>query len=1013
MNAGRSPLFLLALGCLLSVVPCEKTWGQTFTPQKVFGRYQQFVWREEQGLPQNNVIALLRTRDGYLWVGTEGGAARFDGARFTAFDHGNTKGFKGSVIKALLEDRAGNLWLGADTGGLNLYQGGRFNHFTTKDGLPNDQVRALVEDREGTIWIATYGGLARYKDGRFTAYTVREGLPDAFIQALAEDGEGGLWVGTRNGLARLKDGRFSVYTSREGLPDNVVRLLCRDRAGWLWVATEAGLRRLRDGRLTGEGLPTGLADSRVELIHEDRKGDLWVAALGGRLFRRSGEEWTRLPQEGLPGQNVRVIYQDPDGDLWIGTEGGLSQLRDGGFRVYSTEDGLKDDFAAAIYEDSTGRLWTGSSTGLSRMQGGKFTAYTARDGLPAKPVYSIDEDGDGNLWLGSMGGLSRIKDGRITTWTTKDGLGSNLIAAVKADRAGNLWVGTYGAGLYLFRDGRFTAYTTRDGLSSDYIKTLYEDRAGNLWVGTKEGGISRVRDGRVTTWINQKGQNGQDGQARNFIASFYEDRGGALWIGTIDDGLSRFKDGKFAQITVRDGLYDNMAFQILSDTDDDSGNLWISCNRGIFRVSLKELNDFADGRIKSVTSFAYGVADGMLSRECNAASPAGWRTRDGRLWFPTIKGIVEIDPRRLNAQPPLLAIEGVTVSRSPVATDQIVQLRPGQGDLEIQYTGLSWSRPQQIRFRYQLSGLDQDWVEAGTRRMAYYSYLPPGSYTFKVIADNGDGVWNTEGKSLRVVVLPPFYRTWWFLTLTGLGIAGAALAGYKFRVRQMWRAQVAQENFARQLIASQEKERKRIASELHDSLGQSLVIIRNWALLGGSQLEAQAPAKEELDEITVTASRAINEVREIAYNLGPYHLDRLGLAGTIQDMVNRVAQASKIQFTTELDSLDGALSRETEMNLYRIAQETINNLVKHANATEARVTLKREAGRVKLTVTDNGKGFTPQLNGAAGKGGFGLPGIAERVRLLRGVWNVESAPGQGTKIEISIKETLGGTEEAR
>lgn len=1002
MNVGGLPLFLLALGCLLSCLPCQIAWGQTLSTQKIFGRYQQFIWREEQGLPQNSVDAILRTRDGYLWLGTQAGAARFDGARFTAFDHGTTKGFKGSVIKALLEDRDGNLWLGADTGGLTLYRNGRFSFFTTQDGLPNDQVRALVEDGAGVIWIATYGGLARFQNGRFTAYTTHEGLPDLLIEALVEDGAGGLWVGTRNGLARFKDGRFTVYTVREGLPDNTVRLLCRERAGRLWVATETGLRSFRDGRLTAEGLPTELAGSVIRAIHQDREGNLWVAASGGRLFRRSGETWTRLSQEGLPNQDVRVIYHDPDGDLWIGTLGGLSQLKEGRFRAYSTEDGLMDDLTAAVFEDSGRNLWVGTGKGVNRIQAEKITAYTARDGLAAKTIFSAGEDVEGNLWFSGSGGLSRFKDGRFTTWTTKDGLGSNLVAAVKADRAGNVWVGTYGAGLYLYRDGRFTAYTTRDGLAGDYIKTLYEDRAGNLWVGTKDGGISRVRNGRITTWINQKGQTGQDGPASNFIASFYEDRSGALWIGTIDDGLSRFKDGKFAQITVRDGLYDNMAFQILSDTDDDSGHLWMSCNRGIYRVSLKELNAFADGRSKSVTSFAYGVADGMLSRECNAASPAGWRTRDGRLWFATIKGVVAVDPRRLNAQPPLVAIEQATLDRVALPAGPEVVIHPGQENLEIQYTGLSWSRPQQIRFRYQMLGLDHNWVEAGTRRTAYLPHLPPGSYTFKVIADNGDGVWNEAGAEMRIRVIPPFYRTWWFLTLVACGVLGAVQVGHKLHIRRLHERQLAQEHFARQLIASQENERKRIASELHDSLGQSLVIIRNWALLGAGQLDAQAPAREELDEITATASHAINEVREIAYNLGPYHLDRLGLAGTIQDMVNRIAQVSQIRFTTELEPLERLLSRETEMNLYRIAQETINNLVKHAQAGEARVTLKHEAGRVRLTVSDNGQGFDPQQTPATGKGGFGLTGLAERVRLLHGDWRIDSAPGQGTRIEISI-----------
>jgi signal transduction histidine kinase len=285
--------------------------------------------------------------------------------------------------------------------------------------------------------------------------------------------------------------------------------------------------------------------------------------------------------------------------------------------------------------------------------------------------------------------------------------------------------------------------------------------------------------------------------------------------------------------------------------------------------------------------------------------------------------------------------------------------------------------------------------------------VPPGDYTFKVIAANSDGVWNTEGKSLRVSVLPPFYRTWWFLTLAALTLGAALGAIYKYRVTQLEGRQAAQLAFSRQLIASQEAERKRIAGELHDGLGQSLVIIRNWALLGSGQLSPDSPAKEELDEITATASRAINEVREIAYNLGPYHLERLGLANTIQDMVKRVAQISRVNITAELDPLDGVLSRETEMSVYRITQEALNNMVKHSQATEARVTLKREAAGIRLTVSDNGKGFNPQnVASPDGSGtsqtGYGLAGIAERVRLIDGALTIRSAPGQGTTIEAVV-----------
>lgn len=1007
-TGGRRIVSLLGLSCFLPVLLFGQARGQMYSPQKVLGRYQQFVWLEQHGLPQNTVQAITRTHDGYLWLGTLAGVVRFDGAHFTVFDNGNTPEIKASYITALLEDHQGNLWICADGGGLVRFRDGRFRLYTTQNGLPNDTTKALLEDRNGSLWVGTLGGMARFKDGHFTVYTTRDGLPNDSITALADDGAGGLWIGTQGGIARFRDGQFTTYTTREGLLHNNVKALLMDRAGNLWVGVETGLCQFRDGRFSVHGAHDGLANLQVFDIFQDRENNLWVGTIGGGVFRLAaqspGGSFARYTtKDGLPGDRAAAIYQDPESDLWIGTDGGLCQLRDGRFQVYGKPEGLAQDFAHGIYEDRAGNLWIGTVNGLSRFKDGKFSNYGVQDGVPAKTIHSIREDQAGNLWLAAYGGgVLRFQNGHFATWTTKEGLASNLVRTVLPDRAGNLWIGAYGGGLNLWRDGRFTLYTTGDGLASNYVRTLFEDRAGNLWVGTEDGGVSRFKDGRFITWTSK------DGLAKNFVVSFYEDRRGNLWIGTVDGGISRFKDGKFATITAKDGLYDNVAFQILSDTDDDSGNLWMSCNRGIYRVSLQELNDFADGRIRSVTSFGYGVTDGMLNRECNSGSPAGVRARDGMLWFPSTRGAVVIDPKKLNKQPSLLAIEKVTLDRRVLPLGQTVLVNPGQENLEIQYTGLSWVRPQQIRFRYKLVGLDQDWVEAGTRRTAYFPHLPPGTYTFTVIADNGDGVWNNEGRSLRIVVLPPFYRAWWFLSLVGLGVVGAALLSYQYRVRQLQRAQLAQENFARQLIASQENERKRIASELHDSLGQSLVIIRNWALLGVAQLDNQAPAREELDEITTTASRAINEVREIAYNLGPYHLDRLGLAGTIQDMINRIAQVSKIRFTTELEPLDGALSRETEMNLYRIAQETINNLIKHAEATEAEVTFKREAGKVKLTVRDNGKGFdlaqsVPDADGA-GKGGFGLRGIAERVRLLRGVWEIHSAPGQGTKIEVIIGE---------
>ncbi|HMY74832.1 MAG TPA: two-component regulator propeller domain-containing protein, partial [Blastocatellia bacterium] len=778
--------------------------AQTLGTHKVLGRYQQLIWQDQHGLPQNGVLAIARTRDGYLWLGTIEGVARFDGVRFTVFDNNNTAEIKNNQILSLAEDRAGNLWLGSVGGGLTRHAEGRFRLYTTRDGLSSDFVRCLLADRAGNLWIGTRGGgLNLFRDESFNAYTVREGLPSDQVLALAEDAHGGLWIGTTKGLARFEQGRIMTYTVRDGLPGERVNALCVDSAGNVLVGTGNGLCRMREKRCVPEG-----AFGSVTALYEDRQRNLWVGTGGNGLFlRRDGGFIHYAVRDGLPSDTVLALYQDLQGDIWVGTvDGGLVQLREGRFGVYSVEDGLAHNFVAAVFEDSQTNLWLGTNGGLSRLKDGIITNFPFPQGRPESGA--IAEDRAGNVWFSGNGQLYQVRNGLFI----RAPVPHEPVRELLGDRAGNLWLGAPGHGLMRLRDGQFRTFDARDGLADDEITALYESRSGTIWAGLRNGGISRFDAAaeRFNSWTIKDGLPGDQ------IFAFYEDRQGCLWIGTSGGGLRRFKDGRFAAVTVKQGLYDNRLFQILSDSDDDSGDLWMSCNRGIFRVSLHELNECAEGRRETVTSFAYGIADGMLSRECNSACPAGWKARDGRLWFPTTKGVVAIDPRRRDIPLSRVAIERVLLNRAPLPADQIVQLRPGQENLEIEYTGINWSRPQQIRFKYQLAGLSQDWVETGTRRTAYFSGLPPGDYTFRVIADNGEGVWRMEAATLRIVVLPPFYRTWWFRALAALAALSLAALGYRLRIRQLEERHAAQQAFSRRLIESQEAERKRIAAELHD-----------------------------------------------------------------------------------------------------------------------------------------------------------------------------------------------------
>ena len=434
----------------------------------------------------------------------------------------------------------------------------------------------------------------------------------------------------------------------------------------------------------------------------------------------------------------------------------------------------------------------------------------------------------------------------------------------------------------------------------------------------------------------------------------------------------------------------------------------MSSNRGIFRISRDQLESFAAGKIRQLTNAHYGKEDGLLHTECNGGQqPAGIRTRDGKLWFPTQGGVAVIDPGEIesNPRPPAVVIEEVNIDRERARLNSALRKEPGQENLEVRYTGLSFINPEQVTFKYRMEGLDADWVEAGTRRAAHYAHLPPGSYTFRVIASNSDGVWNNDGAALQVVVVPPFWRTWWFTAIAGLSLLGIAYAFYRIRLSHLRKAHAEQRAFSQQLIELQEGERKRIAAGLHDSLGQNLLIIKNRALLA-LQTPPGDGARDQLEEISGITSETLDEVREIAYGLHPYQLDRLGLTKAVQAMLRKVAAASEIDFSIEVDNIDGLFPKESEINIYPIMQEGVNNIVKHSEARSARVEVKRYARGVQISVADDGRGFSSEgvASNSAPRSGFGLVGISERARMLGGKQTIRSTPGKGTTLTVRLEQ---------
>ena len=974
--------------------------AQSTSANSVLGRYQQLNWQERDGLPQNTVLAVATTRDGYVWVGTYEGAARFDGVRFTLFNRSTTTGIGNSLVTALLERRDGDLWLATYGGGVSRLSSGHFTQYSVREGLSNDFATCLFEDHAGTLWIGTDGGgVNAFNQGTFTSYTIGHGLPSNLVRSIIDDGHGALLVGTNRGIARIADGRVSAYKEGADVANADISTLALAPDGSVWVAPwTGGLYRVASSGVTAFGPDQGLPNTRVESVVADEESRMWVGTSNAGLFRLAGDRFKNYtPADGLPGARVPVIARGVDNSLWVGTDGGLVRFKKPRFSVYTHQDGLAGDSVGNIFQAVDGSVWADSDGGLTRFVNGTFVVLTAKEGLPHGQVSLAGSNADGIPLVYTNAGLSRWIHDRFVPVNGVVDIPWDRVTGLLEDRAGTLWIAIADGGLVRVRDGHATRLTTREGLADDQVLSLFEDRQGRLWVGTLRNGVSQIANGQLTSWSTR------DGLAANHVKAFYQDADGTMWMGTHGGGLSRFKDGRFATISARQGLYNDDVFEIL---EDDDSNLWMSCNTGIWRTSLQQLNDVADGARATVESFAYGVADGMLTSEMLGSSLAGAKLRDGSLWFPTSKGIVAVDPRRRDADPPRVMIEGITIDREPVAIGGPVRMTPGQESLEIQYTGLNWSRPQAIKFRFRLTGLDRDWVEAGARRTAYYSHLPPGAYTFNVIADNGDGVWNATGNTLAIVVLPRLYQTVWVRAAVVASVVALVWGSWRYRIAQMRAAQAAQQAFSRQLIESQERERQRIAAELHDSLGQNLLVVKNRALLGALS-QPDEEARKQFHLIGETVAQTLEEVRSISYNLRPHHLDQLGLTTTIGAMIDKMAESSTIKMSSALDDVDDVFAPGDEITIYRIIQESLNNVVKHSRAGEAHVAVHCREHHVEITIRDNGQGIASSASnaGADHRGGFGLKGLAERVQMLGGTHTIESGADSGTT--VSVQDSCG------
>jgi len=905
----------------------------------------QQAWSTEEGLPQSSVHSIAQTPDGYLWLATEGGLVRFDGVAFRIVDRSSEPAFKSDDVCCLAVDGT-DLWIGTADGVLRLQQG-QFHRYGTADGLASSAIESVHRMSDGGLVVETAGGWSGWKQTKFQA------------------------------LSKVPAGLASDGAGLEAVPGG---------GSWRYSTTLVSAGGGRQWRV-GQELPAG----RIQTVAVDREGIAWVGMNGG-LFVLTADKASATPVTLLNGNSVLSVFEDVEGNHWIGTEtSGLHVLRRLAFR---SEPALADQAVTSVAQTKDGSVWIGTrDDGLRRVHDGLMSRPVAESVLTSAVILCLAADVDGGMWVGTPDGLNYIDaNTKVRKITSADGLPDDYIRALAEDSDGSVWIGTRQGLAHLRKFGEhlsITTLTSADGLGGNLIGAL-QYSSGELWAATS-GGLSVVRSSGTIRNFTAK-----DGLGGAIATAIGEDDAGHLWVGSNNGGLSVLQGERFVPVgifpgdAVRDGNIEGI-------TADRLGALWLRMDRGIRRVALNALLACVGQTSCGVQDGAmvkYGLADGLPNDEVVAGEPsAGALTSHGEIWFPTRGGVAVVDAEHLpvnDVAPPVVvqrfSVDDLSEGIGPAS----IKIPFGHARFTVEYAGLSFTAPSEVRYRFRLQGFDKGWTDAGNRRSATYTNLTPGSYIFLVQARNKDGVWNLKGAELHFRIIPPIYRRWWFLLLSLLVLL-ALLAGlYLLRLRRL------QREFDAVLA-----ERNRMAREIHDTLTQDFVgaslqldLITQHLSRGRVEL-AQDQVKRTRQLVTEGLEEARRSIWELRVNESqdslPTRLTKIVQRDTF----------SAIHPRLHLGGAYRAVDPRVERELLRIAQEALTNVLHHARSVETLVELHYSSDMLMLTIEDKGVGFL--VNEASGKTGhYGLLGMKERAATIDGSLEVTSEPGRGTKVTLRV-----------
>jgi ligand-binding sensor domain-containing protein/signal transduction histidine kinase len=979
---------------------CSLVLAAGQAPAQPGGRYLVDVWENDDGLPQSSIIAMTQTRDGYLWLGTVNGLVRFDGKRFTVFDEDTTPGLGGSPIVSLFEDTRDNLWIGSEGAGVILVgKGGSVTNLGI--GRGSRELR-ISEDASGAVWVCMADGpLWRCRDGATNSFRSSTG----YRWVMAEK-SGKLWAMAEGQMIEVQtDGDFSrgvLPAQRRGPVENL---------DWLLASRNGGHWRLANGRIgkwTGDTLDRDFGSNhwsyaRVSAACEDREGNLVVGTLGEGVFvyHLAGGVSSISTNEGLSGNLILSLALDREGTLWVGTDGaGLNRVKPRHFQVVEQTRGVT---VRSVCEDGQGGLWMSfnavelNANGAGYVKDGVFRGYGRTEGLFNSSVWSVFVDRKGQVWAGTYGGLFQFINGRFHGIGTVEA-GWPRILAIHEDRQGQLWLGAQ-AGLVRWAGRDSKVFGRRDGLSAEEVLAMADDSEGNLWIGARGGGLNRLLAGKFTSFHRPDALPAAD------ISSLYVDADGVLWVGTLGGGLARFHRGKWTRYTTREGLVSKSIGYLVEDTQ---GYLWIGSNQGLMRVKKQALNDCASGALASLPVRVFGQPDGLPTVECILGSqPGACRTRDGRLWFPTIKGLAHVDPARIvsNTNPPPVVIESVLVDGAVRSASglrarppQRIVMSPQDERLEIQYTSLNLSASDRARFKHRLEGHETAWAEVGNLRIASYSRLPPGEYRFQVTACNEDGVWNEMGAEVTLVVEPHYWQTRWFLGLVGAAVLGLVAGAVYYVSTQKLQRQLAG---LRQQEAL-EQERSRIARDIHDQLGANLTQVSLLGELVESDKDQPDEVAAHAKQISQTALETSRALDEIVWTVNPRNDTLDGLVNYICKYAQDYLAVAGLRYRLDVPAQlpNAPISPEVRHNVFLASKEAITNVVRHAQASSAWLRLRLEPGRFTIEIQDDGRGPAGTREERA-QTRNGLRNMGRRMEDVGGSFEIGPAPERGTLVRLT------------